>query len=296
MLGWTVEHWRLGVTRPLRRHANKSASRRCTVRAATSSGLETLRGITSLPLISGLSTGKGLVDRAVEARVIVGVARAAPVRDTCSWSSRIGGGPLCSEDVSAHARPTGPSSNAFGSKVTNLKSRAALYRRTRRRASAFQGSHFTGRRRVSALRCERITWSSRCRNATGLQVKRISATYHARRGRKGAGKYKDIPAFVKSARLYKVASDGDVFTPGRYVGAPQSRVTMSRSGRRCGGSPRSLMDSSPRQGMLVTMTNVRTRRQRCDEEIRCGHIRRHRNVVDVAHAQQRTNIRIMGLR
>src|SRR5262250_63857 len=44
----TVEHSRLGVARPLRRrfkHANKSASRRYTARAASSSGLEILRGI-----------------------------------------------------------------------------------------------------------------------------------------------------------------------------------------------------------------------------------------------------------
>lgn len=57
------------------------------------------------------------------------------------------------------------------------------------------------------------------RELTDTDIEKIVATYHAWRGDKGAGKYKDIPGFVKSADLKLIAEHGYVLTPGRYVGA-----------------------------------------------------------------------------
>ena len=51
------------------------------------------------------------------------------------------------------------------------------------------------------------------------EIERIAAAYHAWRGEKGAGKYADVPGFVKSATTDEIASHGHVLTPGRYVGA-----------------------------------------------------------------------------
>ena len=50
-------------------------------------------------------------------------------------------------------------------------------------------------------------------------ISRIADTYHAWRGEKEAGKYKDIPGFCKSATTEEIRAHGCVLTPGRYVGA-----------------------------------------------------------------------------
>lgn len=50
---------------------------------------------------------------------------------------------------------------------------------------------------------------------------RITRAYHAWRGEKDAGKYKDIPGFCKSATTDEIASHGFILTPGRYVGAEE---------------------------------------------------------------------------
>lgn len=50
-------------------------------------------------------------------------------------------------------------------------------------------------------------------------VARIASTYHAWRGEKDAGTYKDISGFCKSASLEAVRKLGHVLTPGPYVGA-----------------------------------------------------------------------------
>jgi len=47
----------------------------------------------------------------------------------------------------------------------------------------------------------------------------LAKTFHAWRGEKDAGKYKDVPGFCKSATTDEIAQHGHVLTPGRYVGA-----------------------------------------------------------------------------
>jgi type I restriction enzyme M protein len=51
------------------------------------------------------------------------------------------------------------------------------------------------------------------------EIARIARTYHAWRGEKEAGKYKDIPGFSKSATLDEIKHHEYVLTSGRYVGA-----------------------------------------------------------------------------
>ena len=57
------------------------------------------------------------------------------------------------------------------------------------------------------------------RELTDDEIGRIAGTYHAWRGDKGAMKYKDAPGFCMSATTHKIAGQGYVLTPGRYVGA-----------------------------------------------------------------------------
>lgn len=53
---------------------------------------------------------------------------------------------------------------------------------------------------------------------TEEQIQKIANTVRAWRGEEGAGKYKDIDGFCKSATLEEIAKNGYVLTPGRYVG------------------------------------------------------------------------------
>lgn len=57
------------------------------------------------------------------------------------------------------------------------------------------------------------------RELTDEEIDKIAKTYHAWRGEKNAGKYKDVPGFCKSAPMEDVTKHGYVLTPGRYVGA-----------------------------------------------------------------------------
>jgi type I restriction enzyme M protein len=57
------------------------------------------------------------------------------------------------------------------------------------------------------------------RELTDEEMARIAGAYHAWRGEAGAGEYKDIPGFSKSAATDEIAAHGYVLTPGRYVGA-----------------------------------------------------------------------------
>ncbi len=59
------------------------------------------------------------------------------------------------------------------------------------------------------------------RELTDADIARITDTYHAWRGDKGAGKYADMAGFCKSAKTAEIAEHGYVLTPGRYVGAEE---------------------------------------------------------------------------
>ncbi|MHB8264226.1 MAG: class I SAM-dependent DNA methyltransferase [Acidimicrobiales bacterium] len=51
---------------------------------------------------------------------------------------------------------------------------------------------------------------------------KITDTYHAWRGEKGAGAYEDIPGFCASATVQQIADHRFVLTPGRYVGSEEA--------------------------------------------------------------------------
>jgi len=53
------------------------------------------------------------------------------------------------------------------------------------------------------------------------EIARISGTYHAWRGEKGAGEYQDVAGFCKNATIEEIASHSFVLAPGRYVGAEE---------------------------------------------------------------------------
>ena len=57
------------------------------------------------------------------------------------------------------------------------------------------------------------------RDLTADDINKLTDTYHAWRGDKGAGKYEDVPGFCKAATTEEIAEHGYVLTPGRYVGA-----------------------------------------------------------------------------
>ncbi len=59
------------------------------------------------------------------------------------------------------------------------------------------------------------------RELTDVDLEKITTTYHAWRGGKGASKYVDIAGFCKSATSDEIAAHGHVLTPGRYVGAEE---------------------------------------------------------------------------
>ncbi|MCB2155757.1 type I restriction-modification system subunit M [bacterium] len=59
------------------------------------------------------------------------------------------------------------------------------------------------------------------RELSDEEVERITKTYHAWRGEKGAGRYEDVPGFCKSATKQDIQEHGFVLTPGRYVGAEE---------------------------------------------------------------------------
>jgi type I restriction enzyme M protein len=57
------------------------------------------------------------------------------------------------------------------------------------------------------------------RELTDEDILRISDTYHAWRGDKGAGNYEDVAGFCKAANLEDIRKHGHVLTPGRYIEA-----------------------------------------------------------------------------
>ena len=53
------------------------------------------------------------------------------------------------------------------------------------------------------------------------EIDKVATTYHAWRGEKDAGEYRDVPGFCKSANTGEIKEHGYVLTPGRYVGAAE---------------------------------------------------------------------------
>ena len=53
------------------------------------------------------------------------------------------------------------------------------------------------------------------------EIDKVATTYHAWRGEKEAGEYRDVPGFCKSANTGEIKEHGYVLTPGRYVGAAE---------------------------------------------------------------------------
>jgi type I restriction enzyme M protein len=67
------------------------------------------------------------------------------------------------------------------------------------------------------------TMVSRVHRELGEQdIQKIADTYHAWRGDKDAGKYKDEAGFSKAAKTEEIAMHGYVLTPGRFVGAGEA--------------------------------------------------------------------------
>ena len=56
------------------------------------------------------------------------------------------------------------------------------------------------------------------RELTAEDISNIADTYHAWRGDKTAGDYKDVPGFCRSATLEDIRQHNHILTPGRYVG------------------------------------------------------------------------------
>lgn len=66
------------------------------------------------------------------------------------------------------------------------------------------------------------------RELTGDEVASIAGAYHAWRGEKDAGEYKDVPGFCSSATLDEIKQHGYVVTPGRYTGAAELEEDSER--------------------------------------------------------------------
>lgn len=58
----------------------------------------------------------------------------------------------------------------------------------------------------------------RHRELTNDEIQRIAKAYHAWRGEKDCGKYKDVKGFCKEATFEDMRKHGHILTPGRYVG------------------------------------------------------------------------------
>jgi len=55
---------------------------------------------------------------------------------------------------------------------------------------------------------------------TDEQIQKIANTVRAWRGQKEAGDYKDVAGFCKTTTIGEIVKNGNVLTPGRYVGVP----------------------------------------------------------------------------
>jgi type I restriction enzyme M protein len=59
------------------------------------------------------------------------------------------------------------------------------------------------------------------RELTNEEITSIAGTYHAWRGEKDSGKYKDVAGFCKSASLDEIRRHNFLLTPGRYAGTEE---------------------------------------------------------------------------
>jgi type I restriction enzyme M protein len=67
------------------------------------------------------------------------------------------------------------------------------------------------------------TMVSRVHRELGEQdIQKIAGAYHAWRGDKDAGKYKDEAGFCKTAKTDEIAKHGYALTPGRFVGVEEA--------------------------------------------------------------------------
>ena len=57
------------------------------------------------------------------------------------------------------------------------------------------------------------------RELTNAEITRIVETYHAWRGDADTSEYTDVPGFCKNTTRAEIQENGNVLTPGRYVGA-----------------------------------------------------------------------------
>jgi type I restriction enzyme M protein len=60
------------------------------------------------------------------------------------------------------------------------------------------------------------------RELTYDDIARITGSYHAWRGERGAGEYADVPGFCASVTTEQIAGHRHVLTPGRHVGAEEA--------------------------------------------------------------------------
>ena len=80
---------------------------------------------------------------------------------------------------------------------------------------------------IDARKTGRMVDRTHC-ELTDEDIARIAETYHAWRSGKQVNGCADVPGFCKAATLKEVRRNGNVLTPGRYVGIEPQEDTMKR--------------------------------------------------------------------
>ena len=55
-------------------------------------------------------------------------------------------------------------------------------------------------------------------------ARKLVGTYHAWLGKPGADAYEDVPGFCRAVTLEEIRGHNHILTPGRYVGAAETKV------------------------------------------------------------------------